>query len=399
MPTKKRTAKHMADATEQALTELIEMSHAVGQDPWLIQGGGGNTSVKTTDGAYMVIKASGTALKDMTRRRGWRRLDPAAVGTVLEDRGLARKAVYERERIIAQRLNEACRDRVTGSVRPSVEAHLHALLDRCVIHLHPVAVGAYVSSRQGQARLSVLFGDDTPPPLWVPYTDPGFSLGRRMARQVAQYQRRYGCKPTVVFLDRHGLLVAGQTAGQTLRKVRQVIGRCRRDVAWPRLRTPTGDPQAIVAAQRAITAALREVTQVRIPVRHIPHRIVTAFLARSDASKLLATRTVMPDEVVYAHGTPLWMEEATKAKMMQQLRQRQRRDGRVPRAIVVAEVGLFVTGQKQEMAATAELACASLLMRMGAAQLGGVRPLTARQERFVHEWEAERFRRQVMQRK
>ena len=30
-------------------------------------GGGGNTSVKTEDGRYMYIKASGTALKDMAK--------------------------------------------------------------------------------------------------------------------------------------------------------------------------------------------------------------------------------------------------------------------------------------------------------------------------------------------
>ena len=49
----------------QALADLIKISRDTGIDPTLVQGGGGNTSVKTDDGKYMYIKASGTALKDM----------------------------------------------------------------------------------------------------------------------------------------------------------------------------------------------------------------------------------------------------------------------------------------------------------------------------------------------
>ena len=63
----------MMDA-DKALSGLIKISNAVGGDIALIQGGGGNTFVKTRDGKYMYIKASGTAIKDMSERSGWRRL-------------------------------------------------------------------------------------------------------------------------------------------------------------------------------------------------------------------------------------------------------------------------------------------------------------------------------------
>ena len=57
---------------DKALSELIKISNAVGRNAALVQGGGGNTSVKTADGKYMYIKASGTALKDMNGKHGWR---------------------------------------------------------------------------------------------------------------------------------------------------------------------------------------------------------------------------------------------------------------------------------------------------------------------------------------
>ena len=74
---------------DKALADLIRISNATGKDSTLVQGGGGNTSVKTADGKYMYIKASGTALKDMTKKEGWRRIRLDAVLSVIRDKQLA----------------------------------------------------------------------------------------------------------------------------------------------------------------------------------------------------------------------------------------------------------------------------------------------------------------------
>ncbi|MBL7154869.1 MAG: class II aldolase/adducin family protein, partial [Phycisphaerae bacterium] len=70
----------------QALADLIKISRDTGGDPTLVQGGGGNTSVKTADGEYMYIKASGTALKDMSANVGWRRLRLETARSVVKDK-------------------------------------------------------------------------------------------------------------------------------------------------------------------------------------------------------------------------------------------------------------------------------------------------------------------------
>ena len=75
---------------DKALTDLIKISNTTGKDSTLVQGGGGNTSVKTDDGKYMYIKASGTALKDMNEKKGWRRLRLAPVLSIIEDDSLAK---------------------------------------------------------------------------------------------------------------------------------------------------------------------------------------------------------------------------------------------------------------------------------------------------------------------
>ena len=92
------------------LQGLIRISNTVGSDPRLVQGGGGNTSVKTEDGLQMYIKASGTALKNMSVRRGWRRLSVPTVLNIIKDRCLTGMDVNARETKMVQRLFKACDD-------------------------------------------------------------------------------------------------------------------------------------------------------------------------------------------------------------------------------------------------------------------------------------------------
>ncbi|MHC4497379.1 MAG: class II aldolase/adducin family protein [Planctomycetota bacterium] len=179
---------------DKALADLIRISNVTGKDSTLVQGGGGNTSVKTADGEYMYIKASGTALKDMSPRKGWRRMRLDQVLSVIEDKTLAKLDPDEREPEVVDRLLLACDDNVKSGARPSVESHLHAALERCVIHLHPLAVAAYVNAKNGRALIEKIFRTEKFPPLWVPYTDPGFMLAKRIARLVESYRKQYGRK-------------------------------------------------------------------------------------------------------------------------------------------------------------------------------------------------------------
>ncbi|MGD8501450.1 MAG: class II aldolase/adducin family protein, partial [Phycisphaerales bacterium] len=287
---------------DKALADLIRISNATGKDSTLVQGGGGNTSVKTADGKYMYIKASGTALKDMNAKRGWRRLRLDAVLAVIEDKSLAKLDADKREPEVVDRLLLACDDDVTGAARPSVESHLHAFLGRCVIHLHPLVVAAYVNAKNGKAELDKLFKSEKFPPLWVPYTDPGFMLAKRIAGLVKDYQEQYGKKPAVMILQKHGLFVTAETAEAALRLVRKVIKLCSSNLKPPK--APRTKPPAgydIAAARSAIRKAVLDATGQSLHVTYFPaSEPVAAFMARKDAAKLLATPALNPDELVYA---------------------------------------------------------------------------------------------------
>jgi rhamnose utilization protein RhaD (predicted bifunctional aldolase and dehydrogenase) len=379
---------------DEALADLIKISNITGRDSALVQGGGGNTSAKTDDGKYMYIKASGTALKDMNSKNGWRRLRLEPVLSILQDKALAKLDASVREREVVDRLLLACDDNVTSGARPSVESHLHACLDRCVIHLHPTVLAAYVSAKNGRAMLEKLFKDEKLQPLWVPYADPGFMLAKKIASLVNNYQKQYRRKPTVMLLEKHGLFVTAQTADAALRIVRRIIKTCNsklKKLKPHRIKPPS--KEKINKAREAIHRAVLEVTEQDLPVTYLPiDNTVAAFMQRKDAKRLLATPALNPDELVYANGSAMWLEEYDSKTVSQKLKSLVDGGQKPAAAFVVKGLGLFIAAGKKMTPVIVEITTGSLFVRMQAQRFGGINPLNKRQQDFINNWESEAFR-------
>ncbi|UCC99165.1 MAG: class II aldolase/adducin family protein [Phycisphaerales bacterium] len=382
---------------DSALTDLIRISNVTGKDSTLVQGGGGNTSVKTADGTYMYIKASGTALKDMNRKRGWRRLRLDAVLSVIKDPSLAALEAHKREPEVVNRLLLACDDDVAGAARPSVESHLHAFLDRYVIHLHPLVVAAHVNAKGGKPQIEKLFRTEKFPPLWVPYTDPGFMLARRIARLVEKYRKEFGRTPAVMFLQKHGLFVTAGTPDAALKLVRKVIRTCSSKLKTPRPRKIKSPAESdIAAAKSAIAGAVRQATRRSLPVTYYPNNeAVAAFMSREDAARLLATPALNPDELVYANGSAMWLEECDVKTISRKLKSLISKGQKPAAAFIVKGLGLFVAADKKTSPVIAEITGCSLLIRMYATKLGGILALSRRQQDFINNWESEAFRKKL----
>ena len=387
-------------AINQALADLIRISNTTGKDPALVQGGGGNTSVKTADGKYMYIKASGTALKDMNAKQGWRRLRLDTVLSVIEDKSLAKLDACQREPAVVDRLLLACDDNVRSAARPSVESHLHAFLERCVIHLHPLVVAAYVNAKNGRAQIDKLFKSENFPPLWVPYTDPGFMLAKRISKLVQKYQQQHGIKPAVMILEKHGLFVTAQTPDAALRLVRKVIKLCSSKLKpiKPR-KTKSPAKRDIAAAKAAIGKAVLDSTGQSLPVTYSSNKSIAAFMARKDAAKLLATPALNPDELVYANGSAMWLENYDAKTITRNLKSLVSRGQKPAAAFVVKGLGLFVAAGEKTAPLITEITTSSLLIRMHAAKFGGVLALNKRQQDFINNWESEAFRKKLASKK
>ncbi len=380
------------------LADLIKISNTTGKDSTLVQGGGGNTSVKTADGKYMYIKASGTALKDMNTRKGWRRLQLAPVLAIIEDNSLAKLDPGKREPEVVDRLLLACDDNVTSGARPSVESHLHAFLDKCVIHLHPLVVAAYVNAKNGKKEIEKLFKNEKFPPLWVPYTDPGFMLAKKIDKLVGDYQDEFGRKPAVMILQKHGLFVTAKTADAALRLVRKVIKLCGSKLKEPKPRiTKQPTDSDIAAAKSAIHKALFDSTGLDVPISHFPdNKPIAAFMARKDAARLVGTPALNPDELVYASGSAMWLENCDVKIITRRLRSLLRKGQKPAAAFIVKGLGLFVAANKKTALLIAEITTCSVLVRMYATKFGGVLALNKRQQDFINNWESEAFRKELV---
>ena len=392
----------------KALAELNRISNETGGDPTLVQGGGGNTSVKTVDGKYMYIKASGTALKDMNQKQGWRRMRLEPVLAILKDKSLPKLNASIREPRVVNMLLDACDDNVKTIARPSVEAHLHACLNTCVIHLHPSAAGAYVNAKNGKAKLARLFKDETLPPLWVPYTDPGFLLAKKIARLVNSYQGKFGKKPSILFLEKHGLFITSKTASGALRLVRSVMKRCNSKLKQPGPGSAKSvEQQKISALKLCIERACFQATRKRTTIWYYYNDAIADFLNQKNAKKMLSG-SLTPDELVYANGPAMWIElpkskkSFSKAALQRKSKsiagrlKQQIQNGKKPYvAFLVKGVGLFVSGSEKIAPTVRDIVLYSIFIRTNAYKMGGILTLNKRQEDFINNWESEAFRKRL----
>ena len=378
-----------------ALAELIRISNETGGDPTLVQGGGGNTSVKTADGKYMYIKASGTALKDMNQKQGWRRMRLDPVLAILKDKSLPKLDASTREPKVVNMLLDACDDNIKTIARPSVEAHLHACLNTCVIHLHPSAAGAYVNAKNGKARLEKLFKDETLPPLWVPYTDPGFMLAKRIARLVNSYQDKFGKKPSILFLEKHGLFITSKTASGALRLVRSVMKRCSSKLKQPKSGSAKAvEQEKISNFKLCIERACFQAARKRTMIWYYYNDAIADFLNQKEAKKMLCG-SLTPDEMVYANGPAMWVEKCDSKSIAGRLKQQIQKGKKPSAAFLVKDVGLFVAGTEKIAPTVRDIVLYSIFIRTNAHRMGGILTLNKRQEDFINNWESEAFRKKL----
>ncbi len=121
----------MSGPATAACASLLALAARWGGDPQLVQGPGGNVSVK--DGPDLVIKASGYRFGELSATAGLTRVDLAGLRRTLADP--AAWGGPDAEARYAALLAAARRD--PEAPRPSLEAGFHALLpERFVLHTH-----------------------------------------------------------------------------------------------------------------------------------------------------------------------------------------------------------------------------------------------------------------------
>ena len=376
---------------DKALAELVKISRAVGRDKTLVLGEFGNTSVKTEDGRYMYIKASGTALKDMSVKKGWRRLKLDSVRAILTDKKFAKIDTDKKQDRLAKLLLSACEDNVGGGVRPSVESGFHSILDKYVIHLHPAAALAYLCAENGRAELEKLFRRGKIKAVWVPCASPGCELVEKIKESISRYDRL----PQVLFLQNHGLVVTADNMNTALKLVRKTISICKAGLKQLRtVKIEKADRRRIAEAVSGIRDVLSEITGRDAAVRFFIDETIAGFMAGKEAAKIYSQRAVPSgmahaitlDELVYAGGPAVWLDKWDKQALINKLKRRVK----LPSGFLIKPLGLFVAGDKEKASFIKDVICAHLFIRRQAAGFGGIHFLNKQQREFIYRIEGQK---------
>jgi rhamnose utilization protein RhaD (predicted bifunctional aldolase and dehydrogenase) len=336
----------------------------------------------------MFIKASGTPLAEMDARRGWALVETGTLLGLFDKRELLSKPASAREAEVVKILGRSVI--APADARPSVEAPLHALLGRVVIHTHPPAVNALTCNKRAKELLAKLWRKDEEQPLWVPYTDPGVMLAFRVRELIEKYRRRYRRLPGIILLENHGLICSAERAGDALQLHLSVIDRIERSFSKGDAADPVGRMVAQVVGKVAGTAM--QTRRFVFPQPACP----PGRAIDPSAHSAIFTGALTPDHVVYSGPKPCVVEEpAYEARLHAAVERYRKEEGTLPRVITLGAKGTWIVAENEKkLAAAQELFASAVASSLLAG--GELRPLGPREVSFIMNWEAEHYRTQQM---
>ena len=363
--------------------ELVEISRFAGRDVLLVQGGGGNASVKSSDGARMWIKASGVRLREVTRDSGYVETDlPSLVALMRHPDLTARSRSQAHEEFVR---------RLQTSPRPSLEIGFHAVLTRVVLHPHPVYVNAFACMEGGEAALAEALSE---PVVWVRYEPPGYALGAEVDTVAAGFQRTHGHLPATIVLSNHGLIAAGARGAEVIAATRRLVGagKAHFGVVPARARAGAAPPRRLVAWGERFEQVLRR----RAPGRDVVVRATTRVAliqAAREPDRWLTAGPLVPDDVVYG-GHKVWRAEVTDSA--ETWLDREVRSEPAKMIVTVTGLGVVFAASGHHMVdAMEENLLAHVLTRQLIARRGRARVLPPDEIDYLRSMESEKYREAV----
>jgi len=362
------------------IEELIAISRKYGSDPRFVIAGGGNTSYKSDDRIW--VKASGHALATITED-GFAVLDRTLLNPMGRKRYSTDTAVREEQ--VKNDLAVAC---ITKDRRPSVETSMHNCINFAfVVHLHPTLVNGMMCSQFAKAECTDMF----PEALFIEYTDPGYTLFKKVYNRIKAYKAEYGHEPQVIFLQNHGIFVGADSCAE-IEKIYDGI-MCKLSGRVGSLPEGSADISAdadtfVPAVRTVLSRNGRGLKTVKVS-----SNVLTEWAIENwDAVKA----PFNPDEIVYCKSEFVYLEDCCTATAEKTLEKYIARRGHTPKVILVKGIGLLAAGDSAKNAQTVtDVFFDAVKVAWYATAFGGGHPMTRRQVAFIDNWEVENYRRKV----
>lgn len=398
------------------LDELVYRSNLIGADRAVCNFGGGNTSIKTVEKDFrgrdidvMWVKGSGSDLATMKHHN--------FTGLNLTDIA----PLQEREDMNDEDMVEYLSHCMIDSKHPrsSIETLLHAFLPyKHVDHSHPDAIISLCCAHNGQELAKEIYGDRF---VWVPYIRPGFKLSKMIADGVAANP-----KAELVLMEKHGLVVWGETAKESYDRTIDVINEAE---AYINKAAEGQETFGGVKYQGLGEAERKEVLADIMPyvrgqvfeekamlLTYDDNEEVLTFVNSKDAEKLSQVGAACPDHLVHTKRIPLYIEWDPKAESADQLKEkiksgiasykeeyrayfeRNKNAGDTmfepsPRVILIPGLGMINTGKDLKMAnVSGALYNRAVQVMKGASFLGDFVSLNENESYEIEYWPLELYK-------
>lgn len=367
------------------IEDLIAISRKFGQDSRFVIAGGGNTSYK--DENRLWVKASGHALATITED-GFAVLDRALLNEMGEKAYNEDTAIREEQ--VKNDLAAAC---ITKDRRPSVETSLHNCMGFAfVVHLHPTLVNGLMCSVNAEAACKEIFPDA----LYIEYTDPGYTLFKKVYDRIKAYKAEKGKEPHVIFLQNHGIFVGGDTTAEIEGIYSEVLGKLEAKVAA----LPEGD-----------TAVSETVTDVVPAIRQMLSRSGRGFKTLKVTKNALVdyfiegnfkmiAKPFTPDIIVYCKSSYIFIEAESDEEILKQAEEEIEAfvsgKGYTPKVLLIKGIGLIAVGDSSRNAQIiTDVFTDAMKIAFYAQSFGGEHPMERAWIDFIDNWEVENYRRKV----
>lgn len=383
------------------IEDLIAISRKFGQDSRFVIAGGGNTSYK--DENRLWVKASGHALATITED-GFAVLDRALLNEMGEKAYNEDTAIREEQ--VKNDLSVAC---ITKDRRPSVETSLHNCMGFAfVVHLHPTLVNGLMCSVNAEAACKEIFPDA----LYIEYTDPGYTLFKKVYDRIKAYKAEKGKEPQVIFLQNHGIFVGGDTTAEIEGIYSEVLGKLEAKVAA----LPEGDTavsETVTDVVPAIRQMLSRSGRGFKTLKITKNALVDFFI---DGCSVTSTGSVTdcpgksgfdkiakpftPDIIVYCKSSYIFIEAESDEEILKQAEEEIEAfvsgKGYTPKVLLIKGIGLIAVGDSSRNAQIiTDVFTDAMKVAFYAQSFGGEHPMERAWIDFIDNWEVENYRRKV----
>ncbi|PGA81898.1 bifunctional rhamnulose-1-phosphate aldolase/short-chain dehydrogenase [Bacillus wiedmannii] len=405
-----------ASQLSQGVDELVFRSNLIGTDRAVCNWGGGNTSVKTFEKDFrgrdievMWVKGSGSDLATMKAQN--------FTGLRMEDIRL----LMEREEMPDEEMVEYLAHCMIDSKHPraSIETLLHAFLPfKHVDHTHPDAIISLCCAHNGRQIAEEIYGNRF---VWVPYVRPGFTLSKMIAEGV-----KNNPNAELVLMEKHGLVVWGDTAKESYEKTIAVINEAEQYIHERVNESDVFGGQKYealsVEERRSILAKVMPIIrgavsdEKKMLLSYDDADEVLQFVNSHNARELSQVGAACPDHLVHTKRSPLYIDWDPQTKdtdgLIEQLKagvesfkgeykayfERNKYEGdkmfeSAPRVILIPGLGMVNTGKNVAMSkVSGALYHRAISVMKGSTILGSFVSLNENESYNVEYWPLELYK-------